>query len=227
LKKFRKNRNRFFTLKKGVLQENIFFQTKDLIIGYDEPLSKKIESGDGEKAEDCFNRGKRNWKNNLVKKYFRTNKTIRGTVERGDYLEIGYFEHEMSKDSKNTCIEEIWSEFPDTPVRSSSGSGEVWSDNKTYRKMVKVLSGGEQAKVRLCKLMNRESNLLLLDEPTNHLDVDAKQELKEPCRNIQGAYLWFVMNRSFMKIWLQIYGIAVSGLQNCKYETVDIKTIVW
>lgn len=50
---------------------------------------------------------------------------------------------------------------------------------KHIESKVRVLSGGEQAKVRLCKLVNRESNILVLDEPTNHLDVDAKEELKE------------------------------------------------
>ena len=40
--------------------------------------------------------------------------------------------------------------------------------------------GGEQAKVRLAKLINRETNVLILDEPTNHLDVDAKDELNVP-----------------------------------------------
>ena len=53
--------------------------------------------------------------------------------------------------------------------------------------MVRVLSGGEQAKVRLCKLMNRESNLLILDEPTNHLDVDAKNELKRALSEYKGT----------------------------------------
>ena len=47
---------------------------------------------------------------------------------------------------------------------------------------VRVLSGGEQAKVRLCKILNVETNILLLDEPTNHLDVDAKEELKRALR---------------------------------------------
>lgn len=55
--------------------------------------------------------------------------------------------------------------------------------------MVKVLSGGEQAKVRLCKLINRESNILLLDEPTNHLDVDAKDELKRALKAYKGSIL--------------------------------------
>ena len=49
---------------------------------------------------------------------------------------------------------------------------------KHIESKVKVLSGGEQAKVRLCKLINTDTNVLLLDEPTNHLDVDAKDELK-------------------------------------------------
>ena len=44
--------------------------------------------------------------------------------------------------------------------------------------LMKVLSGGENAKVRLCKIMNREANVLVLDEPTNHLDVDAKESLQ-------------------------------------------------
>ena len=55
--------------------------------------------------------------------------------------------------------------------------------------MVKVLSGGEQAKVRLCKLINKETNILLLDEPTNHLDVDAKAELKRALLAYKGSIL--------------------------------------
>ncbi len=50
---------------------------------------------------------------------------------------------------------------------------------KHIESQVRVLSGGEQAKVRLCKLLNRDTNFLLLDEPTNHLDVDAKDSLKQ------------------------------------------------
>ncbi|MBP5324063.1 MAG: ABC-F family ATP-binding cassette domain-containing protein, partial [Pseudobutyrivibrio sp.] len=45
------------------------------------------------------------------------------------------------------------------------------------------------AKVRLCKLLNRETNLLLLDEPTNHLDVDAKDELKRALKEYNGSIL--------------------------------------
>ena len=51
------------------------------------------------------------------------------------------------------------------------------------------MSGGEQAKVRLCKLINRETNVLLLDEPTNHLDVDAKEELARALKAYKGSIL--------------------------------------
>lgn len=54
---------------------------------------------------------------------------------------------------------------------------------------MKVLSGGEQAEVRLCKLINSETNVLLLDEPTNHLDVDAKDELKRALLEYKGSIL--------------------------------------
>ena len=60
---------------------------------------------------------------------------------------------------------------------------------KHIESKVKVLSGGEQAKVRLCKLLNTETNVLLLDEPTNHLDTDAKEELKRSLKEYKGAIL--------------------------------------
>ena len=60
---------------------------------------------------------------------------------------------------------------------------------KHIESQVQVLSGGEQAKVRLCKLINRASNVLLLDEPTNHLDVDAKDELKRALKEYKGSIL--------------------------------------
>ena len=60
---------------------------------------------------------------------------------------------------------------------------------KDIESKVKVLSGGEKAKVRLCKLINRETNLLVLDEPTNHLDHDAKEELKRALKEYKGSIL--------------------------------------
>ena len=110
-------------------------------------------------------------------------------MEQGDYLEIGYFEQEMSGSGDNSCIEEIWQEFPAfTQYEVRFALARCGLTTKHIESRVKVLSGGEQAKVRLCKLMNRATNVLLLDEPTNHLDVDAKDELKRALAGIQGQH---------------------------------------
>ena len=114
-----------------------------------------------------------------------------GSCEQGENLAIGYFEQEVKGDNKNTCIEELWQEFPsynqyETPfclLQSASPT------TKHIESQVRVLSGGEQAKVRLCKLVNRDTNILVLDEPTNHLDVDAKDELKKALKEYRGSLL--------------------------------------
>ncbi len=115
---------------------------------------------------------------------------LNGGVELGDYLETGYFEQEMDKSVATTCIEEIWNEFPSmTQYEVRSALAKCGLTTKHIESKVKVLSGGEQAKVRLCKLINKPTNILLLDEPTNHLDVDAKSELKRALSEYKGSIL--------------------------------------
>ena len=115
--------------------------------------------------------------------------SLSGEVHLGDYLYIGYFEQEMQP-SNRTCIEEIWEEFPSkTQYEIRSALAKCGLTTKHIESMCRVLSGGEQAKVRLCKLINRETNILLLDEPTNLLDVDAKEELKRALMEYKGAVL--------------------------------------
>jgi ATPase subunit of ABC transporter with duplicated ATPase domains len=67
---------------------------------------------------------------------------------------------------------------------------------------MKVLSGGENAKVRLAKLMQREANWLVLDEPTNHLDVEAKAELKRALMDYKGAILLVCHEPEFYEGWI-------------------------
>ena len=111
-------------------------------------------------------------------------------MELGDYLSIGYFEQEMAPGNTTTCPQEIWTEFPAyTQYQVRSALAKCGLTTEHIESQVRVLSGGEQAKVRLCKLINRESNVLLLDEPTNHLDVDAKDELKRALKEYRGSIL--------------------------------------
>ena len=166
------------------------FETKDLVIGYDEPLSRPLNlvMKRGQKAVLVGANGI--GKTTLLKSILGLTPALSGSVELGDYLSIGYFEQEMAPGNTNTCLDEIWKEFPSyTQYQVRSALAKCGLTTKHIESQVRVLSGGEQAKVRLCKLINRESNVLLLDEPTNHLDVDAKAELKRALKEYKGSIL--------------------------------------
>ncbi|MDO4326968.1 MAG: ABC-F family ATP-binding cassette domain-containing protein [bacterium] len=166
------------------------FETKNLVIGYDEALSKPLNFS-MERGEKVVLKGANGiGKTTLLKSILGLTPALEGSVELGDYLEIGYFEQEMVPGNTTTCIEEIWKEFPSyTQYQVRSALAKCGLTTKHIESQVRVLSGGEQAKVRLCKLINRPTNVLLLDEPTNHLDVEAKEELKRALMAYKGTIL--------------------------------------
>jgi len=179
-----------FNFKVGRTPGRYIFETKDLVIGYDEPLSKplNISMERGQKIAMIGANGI--GKTTLLKSILGLIPSISGSVELGDYLETGYFEQEIKDENSNTCIQEIWDEFPSfSQYEVRSALAKCGLTTKHIESLVRVLSGGEQAKVRLCKLINRETNVLLLDEPTNHLDVDAKDELKRALKEYKGSIL--------------------------------------
>lgn len=168
----------------------VLFETNHLVIGYDEPLSKPLNLS-MERGQKVVLVGANGiGKTTLLKSILGLTKSLEGTVTLGDYLEIGYFEQEMAPGNTTTCIDEIWNEFPSyTQYQVRSALAKCGLTTKHIESQVRVLSGGEQAKVRLCKLINRETNILLLDEPTNHLDKDAKEELKRALKEYKGSIL--------------------------------------
>ncbi len=179
-----------FNFKEARTPGRYIFQTRNLVIGYDEPLSTplNLEMERGQKITLIGSNGI--GKTTLLKSILGLLKPLSGDVEQGDYLSIGYFEQEMAPDINTTCLEEIWKEFPGyTQYEVRSALAKCGLTTKHIESKVRVLSGGEQAKVRLCKLINRETNLLLLDEPTNHLDADAKEELKRALKAYKGSVL--------------------------------------
>ena len=164
-----------FNFKTARTPGRYLFTTKDLVIGYDEPLSKPLNLSMERGSKIALTGANGIGKTTLLKSLLGLIKPISGEVEQGDYLEIGYFEQEMSPDIDTTCLEEIWKEFPSfTQYEVRAALAKCGLTTMHIESLVKVLSGGEQAKVRLCKLINRESNILVLDEPTNHLVVVAK-----------------------------------------------------
>lgn len=179
-----------FNFKEGRTAGKLIFETKDLVIGYDSPLSKplnlRMERGQRIAIVGANGIGK----TTFMKSILGLIKPYSGKVELGHTLDIGYFEQEIKEKNDRSCIEEIWQEFPgwsQYEVRAALAKCGLTTNH--IESKVMVLSGGEQAKVRLCKILNRETNILLLDEPTNHLDVDAKEELKRALKSYKGGIL--------------------------------------
>ena len=179
-----------FHFQYGQTPGKMLFETQDLVIGYDEPLSKPLNFSmeRGQKIALVGTNGI--GKTTLLKSILRLIPSISGECELGEKLQLGYFEQEVSPDNRNSCIEEIWEEFPSfSQYEVRSALAKCGLTTKHIESQVRVLSGGEQAKVRLCKLLNRDTNFLLLDEPTNHLDVDAKDALKTALQEYRGSIL--------------------------------------
>ena len=197
-----------FFFKEARTPGRVIFETYDLVIGYstEKPLSKPIglRMERGEKIAIVGTNGI--GKTTFLKSVLGLIPALNGKVVLGDYLSTGYFEQEV-KPGENSCIEEIWETFPGfSQYEVRSALAKCGLTTKHIESKVKVLSGGEQAKVRLCKLLNTETNVLLLDEPTNHLDVDAKSELKRALKEYKGSILLVCHEPDFYeglvdKIW--------------------------
>lgn len=179
-----------FNFKEARAAGKYIFETKDLVIGYDEPLSSPLTLSMERGQKIALIGANGIGKTTLLRSILGLNKPISGSAQMGDYIYLGYFEQEVKTDNSTTCIEEIWKEFPSyTQYEVRSALAKCGLTTKHIESQVRVLSGGEQAKVRLCKLINRETNVLCLDEPTNHLDVDAKEELKRALKAYKGSIL--------------------------------------
>ena len=205
-----------FNFKVGRTPGRYIFETKDLVIGYDEPLSKPLTLSMERGSKIALVGANGIGKTTLLKSILGLIPSLQGSVELGENLLIGYFEQEAAPDNKTSCIEEIWKEFPSyTQYEVRSALAKCGLTTKHIESQVRVLSGGEQAKVRLCKLINKETNILLLDEPTNHLDVDAKEELKRALLAYTGSVLLICHEPEF-------YRDVVNEVWDCTKWTTKI-----
>ena len=179
-----------FHFKESRTPGRFIFQTKDLVIGYDSPLTKSPLNLTFERNQKVAIVGANGiGKTTLLKSLLGIIQPLEGEVETGDFIDLGYFEQE-AESSRQTPLEAVWDAFPalnQAEVRAALAKCGLTS--KHIESQIQVLSGGEQAKVRFCLLMNRENNVLVLDEPTNHLDVDAKDELKRALQAFKGSVL--------------------------------------
>ena len=205
-----------FHFKYGRTPGRFLFEAKDLVIGYDEPLSRPLTLSMERGQKIALVGANGIGKTTLLKSILGLIPSLEGTCELGENLQIGYFEQEVKGGNTNTCIDELWEEFPSfTQYEVRSALAKCGLTTKHIESQVRVLSGGEQAKVRLCKLINRETNILLLDEPTNHLDIDAKDALKKALNEYRGSVLLICHEPEF-------YQDVVSEVWDCTQWTTKI-----
>lgn len=175
----------------------------NLVLGYHDPLTKQVDLKI-ERGEKIAIRGTNGLgKSTLLKTLLGMIPPIAGTVERGEFVSVGYFEQESAKGNQNTALEELWQEYPgmaNAEVRAALAACGLTNDHITTK--MTALSGGEAAKVRLCKIMQQPANLLVLDEPTNHLDVEAKEELKRALKDYKGTLILVSHEPDFYEDWI-------------------------
>ncbi|MFC0523393.1 ribosomal protection-like ABC-F family protein [Pontibacillus salicampi] len=205
-----------FHFKQARTPGKYLFETKDLVIGYDEPLSRPLNLSMERGQKIALSGANGIGKTTLLKSILGEIQPISGEVALGDNLHIGYFEQELKENSRRTCMEEVWEEFRHfTQYEVRSALARCGLTQKHIESQVQVLSGGEKAKVRLCKLINKETNLLVLDEPTNHLDADAKAELKRALQEYKGSVLLISHEPEF-------YQDVVTDVWNCEDWTTKV-----
>ena len=181
----------------------LIFKCSNLDIGYSKPIIKglNLDLTRGEKVAitGCNGIGKSTFLKTLLGGIPKLN----GMISYGDYLSPAYFEQEVKNTSEFTALEEVWNDYPDKTQREIRECLAKCGLKQEYvlRSMNK-LSGGEQSKVRLCKLMMTPSNWLILDEPTNHLDVDSKLSLQKAIKDFPGTVVLVCHEKEFYEDWV-------------------------
>ena len=132
-----------------------------------------------------------------------------GSVERGEFVSVGYFEQESVKGQPEHGPGGTVAGIPGhEQLRGTGALAACGLTNDHITTKMTALSGGEAAKVRLCKIMQRPANLLVLDEPTNHLDVEAKAELQRALQEYKGTLLLVSHEPEFYEGWIdQVWNI--------------------
>lgn len=125
-----------------------------------------------------------------------------GKIKLGHKVKLGYYaqHHADALDARSTVFESVSSRnrsANETIVRTLLGSF-LFSD-EDVDKPVKVLSGGERARVALARMLIDPGNLVLMDEPTNHLDLESSESLAQSLRTFDGTLVFVSHNRSFVR----------------------------
>ena len=132
-----------------------------------------------------------------------------GIISLGHNVNMSYYaqHHSEMLDPDKSVIEEVYQIVPHESVSFVRGvCGSFLFSGEDVDKPIKVLSGGEKARVSLAKILIKPGNLLVMDEPTNHLDLISSEILIDALADFNGSLLFVSHNQSFInrlatKIW--------------------------
>lgn len=190
-----------FTLKPRITSGNDVLSVKGLSKSFDslclfEDIGFELKRG--EKAAIIGNNG--TGKTTLLKIITGLLKADAGEVRFGTNVSIGYFDQEHQVlDGEKTLFDELQDAYPyldNTTVRNILAAF-LFTEDDVFKR-IKDISGGEQGRVSLAKLMLSEANLLILDEPTNHLDIASREILENVINNYEGTVLYVSHDRYFI-----------------------------
>ena len=178
---------------------------KQLAVGYHYPVLSQIEFSirGGQKVVITGFNGI--GKSTLLKTLIGQIPSMHGTYQFSEQVKIGYFEQDLIwEDSEQTPIQIVANAHPDM-VRKDIRKhlSRCGISSKHAMQPIGTLSGGEQAKVKMCLLTLVPCNFLILDEPTNHLDVQAKEALKTALSDFDGTVLLVSHEDAFYRDWAQ------------------------
>lgn len=143
--------------------------------------------------------------------------TYDGEMELGHNVEIGYYaQNQTDQLDPNKTVFEILDDEAKGDIRTKLRSllGAFLFSGEDIDKKVKVLSGGEKARLALCKLLLQPYNLLILDEPTNHLDIQSKEVLKTALQEYDGTLIVVSHDRDFLSELTEfVYEVTPTGLK--------------
>lgn len=193
----------FAFMEKPGYSSSKLLRVKKLEVGYKNALLPPISFSIGRGQKKVISGFNGIGKTTLLKTLVGELSKISGEFIFTEDIKIGYYEQDAVWDNPNmTPIEVIRESFPSLSSKEVRGKLARCSITREHAvQSISTLSGGEQAKVKLCKMMLCKHNILILDEPTNHLDSLAKEALKEALIAFEGAVLIVSHEEAFYKEW--------------------------
>lgn len=143
-------------------------------------------------------------KSTLLKTLLGEIPAMKGAFRFGERTVVGYYEQELLfEDDQKTPMDYILDLYPKMSVKEVRAAlAKCGIHSEHIDRPIATLSGGEQSKVKLCRLTLFPCNFLILDEPTNHLDVEAKESLRRAIKNFRGTVLFVSHDPEFYNGWV-------------------------